>query len=176
MDTKLLINQKSAWRVTVFRVIFTSWSLWTFLEFILYCPVSFLLHVFVSYHLSTNMMLYDLIVPNWYSVKQMVLIEQWHWVYTAIYPYLVWSSFSGYNWRNNTQHQLLKYDKWKSFIATYFRKMLLFTEFFSENISIVNKNNPSMEKILEPYSFKETVSNVLVLHNCKKIADMSLWM
>lgn len=52
--------------------------------------------------------------------------------------------------------------------------MLLFTELFSENISIVNKNNPSTEKILEPYSSKETVSNVLVLHNCKMIADMSL--
>lgn len=51
--------------------------------------------------------------------------------------------------------------------------MLIFTELFLENISIVNKNNPSMEKILEPYSFKEMVSNVLVLHNCKMIADMS---
>lgn len=69
MDTKLLINQKSVWRITVFRVIFTSWSLWTFLGFILFCAVRFLLLFFVSYHLSTSMMLYDLILPNWYAVK-----------------------------------------------------------------------------------------------------------
>lgn len=52
--------------------------------------------------------------------------------------------------------------------------MLFFIEFFLENILIVNKNNLLMEKILEFYLFKEMVSNVFVLYNCKMIVDMLL--